>query len=1490
MVILMLFVSMTVHAGNILDGCQDAMYFRTTKTDSPNNVELSLFLKNSSFAIKSLQCTIVLPQGVSFVTEGSDYKITKTDAIDSNWTLMARHKTGDPDNSAIVLLYNDSNTDQIATGNRKVASIPLTLSAPDALNGTGIYIKDVTLTGPDLTEYSGASYAFNFYTLTYLVDGVEYKTEDLKAGDAIIPTPAPTREGHTFTGWSDVPEAMPAGNVDIIGSFLVNKYTLTYMVDGVIYSQDSIAYGETITVKDEPVREGKSFSGWTEVPETMPSNDVIISGTFETNSYAVKYYVDGNLYQTVKYPFGTEIVALAEPTKTGYTFSGWSDIPATMPAQDVEISGSFSINSYVLTYKVDDVIYKIDTLAFASRIVALTAPTKVGYTFSGWSDIPAAMPAQDIEISGSFSINTYSLVYKVDGKEYKTVAYKYLDTIMVETTPVRTGYTFSGWSEIPIIMPDQDVQITGTFSINSYVLSYVVDGKNYRTDTLKYNAAIIALDAPTKDGYTFSGWSNIPTVMPANDVVISGTFDIIKYRLTYMLDGTVYRQDSIEFGTLITLIDDPKREGETFNGWVGAPETMPSHDVIINGTFAKNRYSVTYLVDGSTFETVSYLYGSEISAIANPTKEGYTFSGWGEIPATMPAHDVEISGMFIVNRYRLTYMVDGVVHSQDSVAFGDSIKVKDEPTLAGETFSGWVNAPETMPSHDVIISGTFDANSYNIRYYVDGQLYQTVLCIYGVEIVKLAEPTKEGYTFSGWSEIPTLMPAQDVVVSGSFNVNKYRLTYMVDGTIYSQDSIAYGDTIKVKDDPKRVGETFSGWVGAPVTMPSQDVVITGKFDINSYSVKYYVDGQLYQEIIYLKGAEITAIAEPKKEGYTFSGWSEIPPTMPASDVEILGSFKINTYSLTYMVDGSLYSQDSLQYGTVIKVIDKPEREGHTFSGWVNVPDSMPSHDVVISGTFDANNYSVKYYVDGVLYQTETYRYGFEITALAAPQKEGYTFGGWSDIPELMPAMDVEITGSFSINSYILTYMVDGEMFKKDTLQYNSVINTLNVPSKEGYTFSGWSNLPGVMPARNVEAVGAYIINKYALIYMVDGTVYRQDSIEYNAEIKLIEEPSLEGYSFSGWSDVADRMPSHDVVTSGTFSVNNYQVKYYVDGTVYQTVIYPFGSEIVALAEPTKVGYTFSGWSDIPGTMPSNDIEITGRFLVNSYIITYMVEGEVYKTDTVNYNSVIKVLSAPSKVGYTFSGWSDMPNNMPAENLVVVGSFSINSYNLVYKVDGKEYKTVTYKYNDTITVEPEPFMEGYTFMGWSDIPATMPAQNVEVVGLFSINSYILTYIIDGEVYKTDTIEFDHAIAALDAPVKEGYTFTGWSDMPEYMPSEDVEVIGTYVVNIYQLVVMIDGKIVFSDSIAYGTRLADYVDLIIQKGIDITQWELYDKIETITMPAHDVIINAVLNAVRPVMPDVEDDVIYDLTGRRIEVDDISTLPSGIYIRNGRKIVIR
>ena len=247
-----------------------------------------------------------------------------------------------------------------------------------------------------------------------------------------------------------------------------------------------------------------------------------------------------------------------------------------------------------------------------------------------------------------------------------------------------------------------------------------------------------------------------------------------------------------------------------------------------------------------------------------------------------------------------------------------------------------------------------EMKEFNITYIVDGEEYMVVKVEYGATIEPLEEPTKEGHTFSGWSEIPETMPAEDITITGSFTANSYIVTFIIDGEVYDTATVEYGTEIELPTPPEKEGYIFSGWVGVPETMPAEDITITGSFTINSYILTYIVDGEVYATDSIAYGATIEPLEEPTKEGHTFSGWSEIPETMPAEDITITGSFTANSYIVTFIIDGEVYDTATVEYGTEIELPTPPEKEGYIFSGWVGVPETMPAEDIVIEGSYEVD--------------------------------------------------------------------------------------------------------------------------------------------------------------------------------------------------------------------------------------------------------------------------------------------------------------------------------------------------------------------------------------------------------------------------------------------------------------------------------------------------------------------------------------------------------
>ena len=178
-------------------------------------------------------------------------------------------------------------------------------------------------------------------------------------------------------------------------------------------------------------------------------------------------------------------------------------------------------------------------------------------------------------------------------------------------------------------------------------------------------------------------------------------------------------------------------------------------------------------------------------------------------------------------------------------------------------------------------------------------------------------------------------------------------------------------------------------------------------------------------------------------------------------------------------------------------------------------------------------------------------------------------------------------------------------------------------------------------------------------------------------------------------------------------------------------VYRKGAEATLIAEPAT-GYHFDKWSDETTDNPykitvDRNLTLTAYFGVNQYTLTFDSNGgSSVDPITQDYHSAVSAPSAPVREGYTFKGWDkEIPELMPAENMTFTAQWQINSYKLVYIVDGEEYKTVDVEYGADIIPEATPEKEGYTFSGWSEMPETMPAHDVTVEGTFSPISGIVS---------------------------------------------------------------------------------------------------------------------------------------------------------------------
>ena len=669
--------------------------------------------------------------------------------------------------------------------------------------------------------------------------------------------------------------------------------------------------------------EGYHFVKWsndvTENPYTFAvDKDLALTATFDAKEYNLIYMVDGVEYKKVPVKFGSTITPEAFPTKVGYTFSGWGEIPATMPTSDVTVNGTFAINKYTFTFDADggSEVAGI-TQDYNSAITAPTAPTKTGYTFAGWVPaIPETVPAENMSFKAQWTINQYTLTFDADnGTEATVITQDFNTKFETPAAPTKTGYTFAGWdSEVPETIPAENKSFKALWTINQYTFTFDADGgSDVAAITQNYGTKIETPAAPTKTGYTFAGWvPAIPETVPAENMSFKAQWTINQYSLTFDAgngtEATVITQD---YGTKFDTPADPTREGYTFAGWdMDIPETIPAEDMSFTAKWIANQYTLTFDSDGgSDVAAITQDYGTKIETPAAPTKTGYTFAGWdNEIPETMPAESMSFKAQWTINQYTLTFNADnGTEDVEITQDYGTKFDTPADPTREGYTFAGWdMDIPETIPAEDMSFTAKWIANQYTLTFDSDGGSdVAAITQDYGTKIETPAAPTKTGYTFAGWdNEIPETMPAESMSFKAQWTINQYTLTFNADnGTEDVEITQDYGTKFDTPADPTREGYTFAGWnMDIPETIPAEDMNFTALWSVNSYKLVYILDGEVYAEYDVEYGSEITPENDPEKTGYTFDGWTEIPETMPAHDVEIHGSFSVVTAIRTILAD------------------------------------------------------------------------------------------------------------------------------------------------------------------------------------------------------------------------------------------------------------------------------------------------------------------------------------------------------------------------------------------------------------------------------------------------------------------------------------------------------------------------------------------------------------------------------------------------------------
>ena len=727
--------------------------------------------------------------------------------------------------------------------------------------------------------------------------------------------------------------------------------------------------------------------------------------------------------------------------------------------------------------------------------------------------------------------------------------------------------------------------------------------------------------------------------------------------------------------------------------------------------------------------------------------------------------------------------------------------------------------------------------------------------------------TRTGYTFDGWNTMAdgegdsyaaggaiTLYPNSAATLFAQWKLNTYTITFVnEDNTELAVVTVNHGETpvytgeTPTKESDAEYTYTFTGW-DPELAEATEDMTYTATYSatVNTYKVEWIVDGEVvetdeavaYGTMPTFDGDTPTKDADAQFT-YEFTGWSPVVSKV-TGDAQYTATFTetLRSYTVKWVnEDGTELKTDTVNYGMVpVYEGANPTKEAdaqytYAFDGWTPEPVAVTG-DVTYTAQYTAtlNTYTVRWLnADGTELASDTVAYG-ETPAYTGqtPTKEAdaqytYTFNGWT--PEITVVTgDAAYTATYTenVNTYTITWKnYDGTVLETDEAVAYGTMPTYDgeTPTKEAdaqytYTFKAWDNeVTAVTGDATYTAVFESTVNTYTVVWKhEDGTVLETDENVPYGEIPTFDgdEPTKEQtdttvYAFSGWNPEVKAVEDDAEYTAAfTESTRLYTVQWLNEDDTKlaedQTEV-AFDAELTFPGEetPTKEGdaqysYTFNGWSR---TVEGNVITMRATYTqtVNEYTITWIVDGEIVKTETVPYGTVPAFEGTPKKAAtaektYTFAGW-DKPLEAITGDVTFTALFTetVNQYTVTFDANGGagEMPARTVDYGTDVLLTSAFNREGHIQMSWNtaaDGSGTAYAltdtlsitEDITLYAQWAPDGWVadetgLRYYANGEVQTTGWTQIDGAWYYLDT--ETGYAATGVSRVP-YAP----ETVGTY----------------------------------------------------------------------------------------------------------------
>ena len=799
-----------------------------------------------------------------------------------------------------------------------------------------------------------------------------------------------------------------------------------------------------------------------------------------------------------------------------------------------------------------------------------------------------------------------------------------------------------------------------------------------------------------------------------NDVAMTtGSYNlcvVLELELTYHTvtfkdwNGTVLKTQQVEHGKAATAPANPTRMGYTFTGWDKA-FTNVTADLVVTAQYSANTYTVTFKDwNGTVLKTQQVQYGGAATAPANPTRTGYTFTGWDKAFTNVTANLV-VTAQYSINTYTVTFKDwNGTVLKTQQVQYGGAATAPANPTRTGYTFTGWDKA-FTNVTANLVVTAQYSANTYTVTFKDwNGTVLKTQQVQYGGAATAPANPTRPGYTFTGWDKAFTNVTA-NLVVTAQYVQNEPVSTPVPSDApqiVVESKTTSAGSTVAVNI-------SIANNPGF-VTMGIQ-VAYDSNLTLLSVSDTGLVPGQMFSTEIEnpqpLYWANPTATADCTVNGKIATLTFKVADNAEEGEYHIRVSYDYDNYDIYNQsgeavqfatVNGTLTVTDVV-YGDVngdgrVNNLDGMVLMRH-LAKWPSYPASMISPGADVNADGRINN------LDGMILMRHLAKWPAYATLPYSSQKgivavrpDNTTFENEPTIvvgnAEAAPGETVRIPIELANNPGV-------------------VVMGIMVGYDENLTLLGFEDT-GLLPGQLHSTV---IENPQPLFWgnTTSGNCTENGVIIY-LEFKVADDAAPGTYSITVTYDYEnydiynyDGEPIEFAIQNGAVTVTAAQPEMHTvtfkdwDGTVLKTQEVQHGGDAEAPADPTRTGYTFTGW-DKAFTNITADLVVTAQYEINTYTVTFKDwDGTVLKTQEVQHGGDAEAPADPTRTGYTFTGWDKAFTNITAD-LVVTAQYEINTYTVTFKDwDGTVLKTQEVQYGGDAEAPADPTRTGYTFTGW-----------------------------------------------------------------------------------------------------------------------------------------------------------------------------------------------